>query len=599
MWIRSFTIKNYKPIEDSGARTLARGMNLVIGQNSSGKTAFLQAIAHRITYSPHRNSSRSAAEPLNPLTSVDFDMELTSQEARNILLSGGQVGMPVNQELRGNPLSFLARPEISISARFGVHQRNGAGWQRSKYPSNDIPDAVEFNQQAQLQPNPERSQLRVAGFSTQHETDDFGHLLAQSLSSRVYLFSSLRVPASRSNAGSDPSLAPNAANLPQVLSTFQPIRHLYASYIATVRRVLPIVQWVSVEPVGTEVEIRVWHVDDATGRHDLAVPLAECGTGVGQVLAILYVVMRSAGDVICIDEPGSFLHPRAAKELMVILNEHSQHQYVITTHSPEVVTSSHPDKVFLLKYENERTAIEELSGLDVRSAQQILDEIGSRFSDVFGADKVIWVEGPTEVECFPMLLRAAGAKLPAGVAFAQLANTDDLQGRHADIIAQIYRNLSAGGGLIPKAIAVSLDGDKAESKGVPTLKRACGDVLHFLPRWTYENYLLHVPSICALLNTLETYQEVPISIDAVANWIERHGADVVYGANNHPVNSPEWLRTVHGASLLEHLFEDVSAAKETYRKTLHSPALTRLIIERAPDTLVELKGYVSSLMPQH
>jgi len=46
------------------------------------------------------------------------------------------------------------------------------------------------------------------------------------------------------------------------------------------------------------------------------VPLSESGTGVGQVLAILYVVFTSEYPrTIVIDEPQSFLHPGAVRKL--------------------------------------------------------------------------------------------------------------------------------------------------------------------------------------------------------------------------------------------------------------------------------------------
>ena len=100
---------------------------------------------------------------------------------------------------------------------------------------------------------------------------------------------------------------------------------------------------------------------EESARDDLPHSLSECGTGVGQVLAILYVVMRSTGDVICIDEPNSFLHPGAAKALVEILNEQQEHQYIIGTHSPEVIVASRPERLFMLRLEEEITVVRELN----------------------------------------------------------------------------------------------------------------------------------------------------------------------------------------------------------------------------------------------
>ena len=83
----------------------------------------------------------------------------------------------------------------------------------------------------------------------------------------------------------------------------------------------------------------------------------------------------------------------------------------------------------MLRFVDEKTNIRELDQTDVDSARQMLDEIGSRLSDVFGADAVIWVEGPTEEECFPLCTCKPTAKQkPPGVVIARLRGTGDLEG---------------------------------------------------------------------------------------------------------------------------------------------------------------------------
>src|SRR5262249_44404099 len=148
------------------------------------------------------------------------------------------------------------------------------------------------------------------------------------LQQKSYLFEAYRHPASRCPYGASTVLVPNASNLGEVLSNLQGRPTTYRKFMDLVRRVLPLVKWVSTNAISAnEVEIRVWNVDESLERMDLSVPIAEAGTGVGQVLAILYVVTQSAGNLIIIDEPNSFLHPGAAKTLISILLEHSLHQF--------------------------------------------------------------------------------------------------------------------------------------------------------------------------------------------------------------------------------------------------------------------------------
>jgi AAA15 family ATPase/GTPase len=80
-----------------------------------------------------------------------------------------------------------------------------------------------------------------------------------------------------------------------------------------VQKVFPQIHRISIRPNPREpgqVQIVVWNEDPKKERIDLVVPLEECGTGLGQVLAILYVVLTAdIGKAIIIDEPNSFLHP--------------------------------------------------------------------------------------------------------------------------------------------------------------------------------------------------------------------------------------------------------------------------------------------------
>src|SRR5437773_2484526 len=120
--------------------------------------------------------------------------------------------------------------------------------------------------------------------------------------------------------GTSSELSSDARNLPEVLNILQGNPERFREYSDLVRRIFPSIQKISVRPFpagGNRAEILVWQVDPAFQRDDLAIPLLQCGTGVGQVLAILYVAEVSEQPrTIIIDEPGSFLHPGASRALI-------------------------------------------------------------------------------------------------------------------------------------------------------------------------------------------------------------------------------------------------------------------------------------------
>src|SRR5262249_37757998 len=141
-----------------------------------------------------------------------------------------------------------------------------------------------------------------------------------------------------SEFGNESELNPDASNLPRVLfNLFGESPGRYQKFISHVSTIFPNIKYISVaggRQSGT-LEIRVWMND--LERSDLSVSLSECGTGVGQVLAILYVVMTIGAGTVVVDEPNSFLHPGASRKLIRILQEYDRHQYIISTHSPEVI----------------------------------------------------------------------------------------------------------------------------------------------------------------------------------------------------------------------------------------------------------------------
>jgi predicted ATPase len=86
---------------------------------------------------------------------------------------------------------------------------------------------------------------------------------------------------------------------------------------------------------------------------------------------------------LAIDEPGSFLHLGAARKLIEILMRYPHHQYIISTHSPEIIGMLAAARVFLVSLNGARSVIEQIdrSGLDEK--RRVLKEIGAKLADVY------------------------------------------------------------------------------------------------------------------------------------------------------------------------------------------------------------------------
>jgi predicted ATPase len=604
VWIKSFNLTNFKSFETTATVRLDRHINVIVGQNHAGKTTLLNALALRITSKPHNSSKYRVGEARDPTSWIDLSFEMSGLELRDYLASyNSSTSFPIPSdwvvEAGEDQNKLLVRAFALEEIEFFVRRNapaGGAHWAQTKYPSNNLEGSSSTFMQI-VRPN-DTADLQISQVSST-QSDNAATVVADNLVRKTYYFDAQRIPRETYPFGNSEKLITNAENLPEVLAILQSRRTEYLKFVSAVRRVLPAIKWVSVEPSkanGQHAEIRLWNLEEAEGRYDLTLPLSEGGTGVGQVLAILYVVLKSSDNIIIIDEPNSFLHPRAAKELIGILKEDRSNQYIISTHNSEIVVAADPEQYLMLRFNNEKTEVEIAARADLRSARQTLEELGSQLSDVFGADSVVWVEGPTEVQCFPLLLAASNRKALPNVALAPLRNTGDLEGRHAAAIADIYRNLTTSHAIIPTSLALCLDGDKANIANIRELNKAFGAV-HFLPRRCYENFLLDVRAMAEALNSFEYFKSKPTSADIVSSWLLKHGTEEKYGAKSHEVLSAEWLKQVDAPKLLDDLFQELSEATETFRKPLHSVQLTTWLLHNDPTALRELAEFVIGIVP--
>jgi len=348
----------------------------------------------------------------------------------------------------------------------------------------------------------------------------------------------------------------------------------------------------------------LWNIDPDTEREDLAVSLSESGTGVGQVLAILYVAFTSEYPrTIVIDEPQSFLHPGAVRKLFEILKGYPQHQYVITTHSPNAVAAADPQALFLVRKQGEESAVEQLDVSDARYQARFLREVGASLSDVFGADDVLWVEGPTEEECFPLILSKILGRPLRGTKVVGVLSTGDLESKRSRDVYRIYQRLSEAGGLLPPAVGFIFDREGRSKVRREDLERESDGLVVFTPQRMYENYLLNPLAIARVCSRTEGFREEDnVAPEDVERWIEEHGWDEKYfdaTVEESDRNDPFWRTEVDGAKLLKDLFADLSETRVSYEKVVHGVDLTQWLCDNAPEDLEELAGLIRVQLEKH
>jgi hypothetical protein len=348
------------------------------------------------------------------------------------------------------------------------------------------------------------------------------------------------------------------------------------------------------------VEILLWTDARESRRDDLAIELSESGTGVGQALAILYVVLTSKySQTLLIDEPSSFLHPAAARKLIDILSEFSQHQYIIATHSSEVIRAARAVTVTLIQWQRPESIIEQVNATELAGIRKCLTEVGAKLSDVFGADHIFWVEGDTEEQCFSLIL--AGHRMVVGTNIVGVKHTGDFTSKRVPVetIIGIYQKLSQGNAYLPPAVGFVFDREMRTQAQIEDIQHRTKNVVQFLPRRMYENYLLVPSALTVLMNSLLNFSSKPITEEQVAAWLTSNGRKRKYlspAQSSATISKMDWLVRVDGAALLYDLFQELSESRYRFDKTSHSIQLTAWLLQHNPAALEELKTFLLHIL---
>lgn len=595
MQIKTVRVKNYKRFFDSGTIEFGPGFNVLVGQNDSGKTALVEALSLRSGSNSHR-SLRTIPNPgdsPDPVSRIEMSVHLGGAEVRRALAAHGQVWVKTQQGT-GAAAAEAIRQALTLGTTIEFEYVHGTQFEvlvsgtinQPAYEylivtSSSAPRSFEI-QRTEIQGNPPNA-ISPAGW-----------LLFSFVQATIYTFRAERLRVGASIMGSSVDLQPDASNLPQVLNQLQtrnPTR--YERLLRHVRAVFPHITQITARPTSErEALIEVWDVPPESERSDLAVSLLESGTGIGQVLAMLYVVVTAdAPKIIVIDEPHSFLHPGAVRRLFGILSEYPQHQYILTTHSPAAIAAVTPASLKLVQRTETGSTVTAITAQRRGDLVEFLEEVGAKLSDVFGPDRILWVEGKTEERAFPILLEAFGPRHLVGLDVLAVHETGDLTNKQAKRVLRIYERLLASVSLIPPAAAFVFDREGRSEREMRELEAVGRGLVRFLPRRMYENYLLDSAAIAEAISSDDTERRQPLSAADVSDWLVRNSARPEFWfAGEAPVafGENQWARQINGSAIMERLFTELSETRVAYDKVRHGVAITRTLLSQGDAGLQEL-----------
>lgn len=638
MYLSKFQLFNYKSFRDSGLLKFKPGINIIVGQNNSGKTALLEALTLNLSHKPHPHRSiKTLPTPSSRLeseSSVEFSVTFKKAEISAIIdqLLPHDLGiLPPD----GNPPTLNQAVNL-----FQEWIDNPADVELTISSSRDIqitgldPRVCLYKQVEENRPSIRlRNSSKILSLGQgkdgrfnldgniifDNDAEPFLVTLCQEFRQRIYRFYAERLNVGSCPHGSSSTLKPNASNLAEVLSLLQlpGKKRVYERFNQYISIIFPEIKLISVRPQpkqkgeislrdSSRLEILVWSKEAAENdRDDLAFPLSASGTGIGQVLAILYVVITAPEPrIIIIDEPQSFLHPGAAKKLVEILKEFPQHQYFIATHSPQIISAANPSTIVQLRYEDSETKASVMDSKETTQLRSLLAEVGVSLSDVFGADNILWVEGQTEERCFPLILERVAQQPLRGTQIIGVKNTSDLVGKKvqlANVMFDLYDRLSSGKTLFPPAIGFVFDREGLLEREINDIKRRSSHPIEFINRRMYENYLLHPEAIAYILNEEDKEeQKEPITSLKVQEWLEENKHNKHYFPNGTPqekLSDSKWVdENIDAAKLLDDLFANFSETRVKFRKPRHPTMITEWVVDKDPNHFSELAEFLRGVL---
>jgi energy-coupling factor transporter ATP-binding protein EcfA2 len=614
MELISFQLKNYKSFYDSGELRFGCGFNAIVGPNNVGKSALLQALAQRFTNVPHRSvrSKPTANSAVVPYSLARYSIKCNGAVLREALLEEGgkfSIHTPGTANV-GKDTNYNAVIDVALAELFSREkivldlERDGNDAIKVVHPSALLSYPIRGeNIRIDVKPVAYKNAFEFDGIRVGKQgynpALELGAVIGRIFQRRIYYFNAERLSLGECEFGSSQDLDSSAANLAEVLNNMQSNPGQFERLNKYLKRVFPTIHGVSVRPSsnGNVLQIVVWSVPPSTGRIDLAISLSDSGTGVGQVLAMLYVAITSpTARTVIIDEPNSFLNPGAAKKLIEVLREFPNLQYIVSTHSPEILGVAHPCSLSLIRWNEGVSSVDKIEAKNIDSMHLVLREMGASLSDVYGADRLLWVEGPTEQVCFVRIIERLMKRPLAGTAIVAVQDVGRLSGlkKSADLVLDIYEKLSGMGAIIPPVLGFSFDREGRTQAKIDDIKRRSRNKFHFLPRRMIENYFIDEDAIAAVIST---EMRKSITVEQVKKCIEAYREE--YNSKFQSDSSADISASVYdgdGAALLTKVFEELSERTVMYHKVQHGALLTDWLIDNKPTLLSGLAEYIDRLL---
>jgi putative ATP-dependent endonuclease of the OLD family len=517
MYLRLIEIKNYRSLAHVELHKLDR-FNVLIGRNNSGKSSVFGVLILLNNVFWGNNVDWGTVVTGNDL-SLPLEIRLVFEprpqsryEFIELLINAGQAqnrraALLDSPLLRQIEFSFRKSPgssqllhlrETKILAEDGhwaIAQRMKDG-QEVTNPRSDIVDigAVAGDTESILASNllhvdtsPHLGHLDFY-VSLGRQAPSYSNLVSiwpqkklVEFFSEAFFFNPFRHSEGRLQVHETKQLVQDGRNLAQVLHTINSNdRPRFALIDDFLQSALPGVGMLQTPLIEnhTEVSFRATNGKYLVRLHDM-------GGGIEQLLMIATVLLTTGDESsLFVEEPESHLHPGAQRLLAEKLCD-GDRQVFITTHSPVFVNMARPKSIYRVNQDSGRTKIDRLNNAGFLS--EVLEDIGSRNSDVFLSDAVLFVEGRSDQQALSVWSKTLNLSLDGHNVTLLPMDGGEYAERKTRVRSDTLVGISQKA---PVPHMFLLDHDERSEAEINKLRESLGERLYVLHRRELENYLL-------------------------------------------------------------------------------------------------------------
>lgn len=473
--------------------------------------------------------------------------------------------------------------EVTLVARYVVTPEGG------REPWCESIAVPELDMEAELVPNIQggwaSGPLRGSVFGT---NEFVNHVTERA--KRVVFITPRRVELVDRQITTQTHIAPDGSNLTDVLHFLRSNRpDQFLALEEFIKGAFPNVKQLTVLLDENQIEI---HGSPALLYHNrpTPVPLRRCGSGIEQMLVLGVAVLAAYDDsLILIDEPQAYLHPHAERSLLELLDSHADQQFIIATHSHQLLHSKPLRHARLVSLADGSSVIGQPT-----KASEVLETLGVTAADLWLSDKVLWVEGPSEEAAFSEL-RNRLPKLDASERVeirAMPGNASRFAGKSDKQANEVYRfceQVSAAVAPLPITMRFLFDRDEKPAQFIETLERRSNDRARFLACRELENMFLHSDAVVSAIR--ERAADLDLNVPD-AEPIRARLTELLADTKNVALfpsgvdDGADVKRIVKGSAVLDDLF--FTFTKSQYDKVKDASMMVRHVYKAAPGELEDL-----------